>query len=196
MKTYTTSTTAPKASPKKSNTTKVRHNSEMLSRLEGLDARLRKYAKRHASAMVSADDLYQIATEEILTHCSPTDNDTYMLRLADWRMKNTVSRELTYSVRVSEHEIEPEDDEVAFVVSNPNPPEAAVEAKELNKAIMSTLAGMSDMQQQIIALLAEGSSNREIGRILGMSHPSVKKHVDAIRESFKNAGLTPTFSFA
>jgi len=194
MKTYTTSTTTPKAATRKS--TKARPASEMLSRLEGLDARLHKYAQRHATPMVSADDLYQIAAEEILTHCSPTDNDTYMLRLADWRMKNTVSRELTYSIRVSEHEIEPEDDEVAFVVSNPNTPEALTEANELNKEIMSTLAGMSELQQQIVALLAEGSSNREIGRTLGMSHPSVKKHVDAIRRSFENAGLTPSFSFA
>ncbi len=166
-------------------------------RLETLEARLRKYANRHATETVQASDLYQIAVEEILTHCTPEHNDTYMLRLADWRMRDFANHERGYSVRISAVDIEPEDDEDGFQIRDvSNQPEAELVHREMSRRIQNLLRGMKPEYVTIIELLGEGNNAYDIAAVVGTTRQNVEYHIRKIRDIFQTAGLTPAFAMA
>ena len=169
----------------------------MQDRLETLSSRLQKYAARHASPTCTADDLYQIAAEEILTHCSPEDNDTYMLRLANWRMQNAVNSSRVYTSHIveDENDIESDDDDdndghlkIADVT---NQPEEIVVMRETSRRLGDLLAGLKPDQLTIVQMLADGINQSEIARALNTSSNLVNYHVGRIRLVLQSAGMTP-----
>lgn len=167
----------------------------LTERLEKLEERLQKYANRHATDNVSASDLYQIAVEEILTNCSPKDNDTYMLRLADWRMRNAVKRERVYLVRIDEFDIEEADDEDNLQIKDDaNDPEKSVINREKTNKIVDVLHGMKPEYLTIIELLSDGKNPYDIAEVVGTTRQNVEYHIRKIRETFKQSGLTPAFA--
>jgi RNA polymerase sigma factor (sigma-70 family) len=171
-------------------------------RIESITPRLRKYAAIHATPSVSADDLFQIAAEEILNHCSPTDNDTYMLRLADWRMKNAVKRERTYTVRVEEIESDDDDDEDddnhggLKIRDITGTPEELAAYHEIERRIRDLIPTLKPEHVNLIELLSEGYSQHEIARLLNTSQTRVRYHILKIRAAFEQAGLSPSLAFA
>lgn len=173
-------------------------DSQLLSdRIETLNERLHRYAKRHANETMSADDLYQIAVEEILSHCSPTDNDTYMLRLADWRMKNAIKRERTYSIRINAVDIDGDDEEDGFQIGDPNStPEEESALREVTQKIKEIIGGMKPEYKTIIEMLGDGKNAYDIAEVIGTSYQNVYYHIKKIRETFVNAGLTPSLVMA
>lgn len=169
----------------------------LFERIEAITPRLNKYANRHACQHVTADDLYQLAVVEIITNCKQTDNDTYMLRLADWRMRDFANHERSYSVRISAVDIEPEDDEDGFQIRDiTNEPEAEFVNREMHRRIQNLLRGMKPEYVTIIELLSDGNNDYDIAAVVGTSRQNVEYHIRKIRDIFQTAGLTPAFAMA
>jgi RNA polymerase sigma-70 factor (ECF subfamily) len=170
----------------------------LAERISSLTPRLKKYAARHADGNLTADDLIQIATEEILTHCSPTDNDTYMLRLADWRMRNAAKRERSYMVRIEAVDIEADgedEDELVIRDVTGSPEEIAIQ-REMTRRMQDIVRTLKPEYINLLAMLSEDLSHREIARRLGVSQPKISYHIRKIREIFEQAGLQPAFALA
>lgn len=169
----------------------------LTERIAGLEERLRRYANRHANDFVESSELYQIAVEEILTNCSPTDNDTYMLRLADWRMRNAVKRERVYSIRIDAFDLEAEEDEEGLQISDiTNEPEAETVQREMSRKIQEILRGMKPEYVTIIELLNEGKNPYDIASVVGTTRQNIEYHIRKIRKVFETAGMTPAFAMA
>jgi RNA polymerase sigma factor (sigma-70 family) len=173
----------------------------MESRLDALTERLTRYARRHATPTVTVDDLLQIAREEILKNCTPLDNDTYMLRLADWRMKNAIIKERAYAVRIADVEIDTDTDddenEQSLVIRDvTNTPEDAVITQELYRKIREVDSRLTPEQRLILAYLADNLSQHEIARQMRTSQARIRYHILKIRSAFQMAGLTPAYILA
>jgi DNA-binding CsgD family transcriptional regulator len=50
------------------------------------------------------------------------------------------------------------------------------------EALTSQLPGITARQRQVVVLIAEGCSNEEVGRRLGISPRTAKAHSDALRQ--------------
>lgn len=167
------------------------------TRIETLLPRLQKYAVNHATPEIPAEDLIQIASEEILKHCSPTDNDTYMLRLANWRMKNAVKRERSYSFRIETGPLETEIDEneEGFVIADiTGTPEEKLIERDMSNKLKNIFNSLKQDQQELVLMLLDGMSHREIARKLNTSQQLISYHVQKIREIFTLASLSPSFA--
>ena len=169
-------------------------------RITALLPRLQKYAAAHASAL-SADDLLQIASEEILLHCKADDNDTYMLRLANWRMANANSKERRgYLVRVDERSVESDPDEddpednILEIIDLTGTPEEILITNQASIALREAIRNTNEFYTRILEMLAEGMSQHEIARALNTSQPRIRYHILKIRKEFRQAGLTPDFA--
>jgi RNA polymerase sigma factor (sigma-70 family) len=166
------------------------------SRVQAVSERLKKYAIRYAVEKIIADDLYQVAVEEIITHCSPTDNDTYMLRLADWRMKNTIKRERSYSCRIEVGTIKTDaDDGESECFEFPDMtglPEEKFRQRELSSKLQQIFSSLKQEQKELVLMLMDGLSHREIARRLQTSQQLISYHVGKIRAQFEQAGMSPS----
>lgn len=174
--------------------------STMQDRLEALSPRLAKYAACHATPNLPTDDLIQVATEEILSHCSITDNDTYMLRLADWRMKNAVRRERVYTARIEEFDLESkcqgdEDDELTITDLTDQPEEALVR-RELVRRLNDIIRNMKPEYTDIISMISDGKTQREIAAEFGTTQTTIGDRIQKIRKLFTEAGLSPALVMA
>jgi RNA polymerase sigma factor (sigma-70 family) len=170
----------------------------MESRLEALTARLQKYARRYATTTLPIDDLVQIAREEILLNCSPLDNDTYMLRLADWRMKNAVKRENVYAARIVDvqlaTDIEDEEEGDELVIADmTDTPEDTVITRDVYRKVREVDNHLTPDQRLILAYLANDLSQHEIARQMNTSQARIRYHILKIRATFELAGLTPAY---
>ena len=176
----------------------MKNTTPLADRLVTLTPRLKKYAASHADGNTTADDLFQIACEEILLNCSPTDNDTYMLRLADWRMRNAANRERVYSVRIDavEFEADGEDDEEIIIRDVSGTPEEITTHREMSRRMQEVINTLKPEYVNLLAMLSEDLSHREIARRLGVSQPKISYHIRKIREIFQQAGLHPAFAMA
>lgn len=174
----------------------MKNTTPLADRLLVLTPRLKKYAASHADGNTTADDLFQIACEEILKNCSPTDNDTYMLRLADWRMRNAANRERVYSVRIDavEFEADGEDDEEIVIRDVSGTPEEQTIQREMTRRMQDLVRNLKPDEVLLLEMLSEDLSHREIARRLGVSQPKISYHVRKIREIFQQAGLTPSLA--
>lgn len=166
-------------------------------RISALTPRLQKYAARHATDAVTKDDLFQIAVEEIINHCTPSQNDTYMLQLADWRMRNAVNRERrSYQFRIEEIEVsqDTEDDEEELqMVDYSGQPEEELILREQASRIQEVISKMPSNYITILQMLQDGLSQHETARQLKTSQPRIRYHILKIRAMFEEAGLKPTF---
>lgn len=150
-------------------------------RLQALGERLKKYANHNASDAFTADDLYQVAVEEILKSGKDGDNDTYLLRLANWRMLDCIrdnNDENSYTVSF---ELEEEN---GTEYANSESTEDAVIKSELAENLRRALSNMSEEARRIVAMLEDGKSQYEIAREIGCSQVSVSNKVKKIRQVF------------
>lgn len=171
-------------------------------RLEKLMPRLNRYAANYATEAMPADDLVQIAIEQILLGCLDKDNDTYCLKRANWRMRTAVSNEGKYTFRIcdpkSDEECEYNDGEDGVEVNDLDEilsdhcdsVESLLEKSETRKIMIDLLVNLGSFHKQIISHLENGKSQREIARELGTSQRRISYHALKIREMFQMAGIT------
>lgn len=183
--------------------------SAMQDRLEALAPRLRKYAASHTGTRYAekladmdfgAQDLYQIAVIEILTSCKPTDNDTYMLRLGNWRMKNETSRgrvdTARYTAKFDFDMPDAEDEDGLTITDLTDQPEEALVRRELVRRLNDIIRNMKPEYADIISMISDGKTQREIAAELGVTQTSIGNWLKKIRQIFTEAGLSPALVMA
>jgi DNA-binding CsgD family transcriptional regulator/PAS domain-containing protein len=87
--------------------------------------------------------------------------------------------------------------ETTVVVPVETSPSVVEEAPELVPELQKALlANLTSRQAQVLHLLAEGMTNKEIGRTLGISEATVKTHVRSLKDALGAGNRTSTAAIA
>jgi RNA polymerase sigma factor (sigma-70 family) len=160
-------------------------------RIQSLEPRLRKIARSHSNDQHQADDIFSYICEKLLEQQDPTDSDSRILTTAKRRAGDYIQRENTYSFMVgSETEIggDKENELEAFETYIPDQPKSIEEAiieKEFHQGILKAVGELDERNQKIVAMLAEGSTQADIARELGISQAAITYRMEAIRQTLQ-----------
>ncbi len=176
--------------------------------IETISPTLRKFAAHHSNTQYAhtfdglapeAQELYQHAVTEILRTCKPDSKKSYLLNLADWRMRNATKTQRNYSKYVTtgadmdnDNMTEEEMDSVMeMIADDQDDPEAILIQAEAAQTLREIVENLAPEYQVVISLLTAGFDVPEITRKLGVTRFAMNKRMRKIRETFAQAGMTP-----
>ena len=187
-------------------TTTPKNSNALAARIEKLAPQIRKIAAGMARDAMHADDLFQAGAIRILNTCADFDSDARMLMHARSAMRNEITMECRYTLRVDSFEDnqvgsskskDEESDDDAFgqykVQGQKTPEESVIEIETLEK-IQEVILTLSPENQNIIRLLSVGKRQADIARGLGVSRATVCVRVGQIAGALTASGLSLSFS--
>jgi RNA polymerase sigma factor (sigma-70 family) len=170
----------------------------LAERIETLTPHLRRIAKQYAQDPMQADDIFQHMAECILKQADPTDSNSRILTLAQWRARNFVETEKTYLTYVSDEGVlqgqSDEDDQDSAFDTYQAPDQSAhgvensVVNAEIGEQLRDLIARLPVENQRLISLLAAGEKPAEIARTLGVSRSAICQRLQSIRKWLQNEG--------